>query len=126
MLHSSLDITVTSTSWSVDAGLPSAPVSPQPVTVATWPVYRDWVEAGRQMGAIVVLRGKVKNNMEKSKSAFSLLYLGWILILDTSLLSTSRSDVSCSPTKTWNQSKTRIQLSVLESFIENILFINHL
>ena len=105
MLHSSLDITVTSTSWSVDAGLPSAPVSPHPVTVATWPVYRDWVEAGRQMGAIVVevekVRGKVKNNMEKSKSAFSLLYLGWILILETSRLSTSESAVLCSPTRTY-------------------------
>ena len=103
MLHSSLDITVTSTSWSVDAGLPSAPVSPQPVTVATWPVYMDWVEAGRQTGAMVVekVRGKVKNNMEKSKSAFSLLYLGWILILETSRLSTSESAVLCSPTRTY-------------------------
>ena len=44
---------MTSASWSVDAGLPSEEVSPHPVTVATWPVYRDWVEAGRQTGAIV-------------------------------------------------------------------------
>ena len=102
-MHLSLDSTSTSTSWSVDAGLPSAPVSPHPVTVATWPVYRDWVEAGRQTGAMVVekVRGKVKNNMEKSKSAFSLLYLGWILILETSRLSTSESAVLCSPTRTY-------------------------
>ena len=44
---------MTSASWSVDAGLPPEEVSPHPVTVATWPVYRDWVEAGRQIGAIV-------------------------------------------------------------------------
>ena len=44
-------MTVICTSWSVDAGLPSEEVSPHPVTVATWPVYRDWVEAGRQTGA---------------------------------------------------------------------------
>ena len=96
-------MTVTSASWSIEAGLPSAPVSPHPVTVATWPVYRDWVEAGRQTGAMVVekVRGKVKNNMEKSKSAFSLLYLGWILILETSRLSTSESAVLCSPTRTY-------------------------
>ena len=68
MSHSSLDMTVICTSWSVDAGLPSEEVSPHPVTVATWPVYRDWVEAGRQSGAIVVekVRGKVKNRIEKS------------------------------------------------------------
>ena len=78
-------------------------MSPHPVTVATWPVYRDWVEAGRQMGATVVekVRGNVKNNMEKSKSAFSLLYLGWILIMETSRLSTTESAVLCSPTRTY-------------------------
>ena len=94
-------MTVTSASWSVDAG--PSPVSPHPVTVATWPVYRDWVEAGRQMGATVVekVRGNVKNNMEKSKSAFSLLYLGWILIIETSRLSTTESAVLCSPTRTY-------------------------
>ena len=77
-MHSSLDITVTSASWSVDAGLPSAPVSPHPVTVATWPVYRDWVEAGRQIGAIVEekVRGELRKRMEKSKSALLWLYLG--------------------------------------------------
>ena len=43
-------------------------MSPHPVTVATWPVYRDWVEAGRQIGAIVEekVRGKVKKRIEKS------------------------------------------------------------
>ena len=59
---------VTSTSWSVDAGLPPEEVSPHPVTVATWPVYRDWVEAGRQTGAIVEekFRGELRNRMAKS------------------------------------------------------------
>ena len=61
-------MTVTSASCSVDAGLPPEEVSPHPVTVATWPVYRDWVEAGRQTGAIVEekVRGKVKKRIEKS------------------------------------------------------------
>ena len=78
-------------------------MSPHPVTVATWPVYRDWVEAGRQMGEIVEekVRGIVKNSMEKSKSAFSLLYFGWILILETSRLSTTESAVLCSPTRAY-------------------------
>ena len=41
---------------------------PHPVTVATWPVYRDWVEAGRQIGATVVEKVKVvlRNNIETS------------------------------------------------------------
>ena len=58
----------TSASWSVDAGLPPEEVSPHPVTVATWPVYRDWVEQGRQMGAIEEenVRGKLRNSIEKS------------------------------------------------------------
>ena len=66
-------MTSTSASWSVDAGLPPEEVSPHPVTVATWPVYRDWVEAGRQMGDIVEekVRGKVSINMETSKLALS-------------------------------------------------------
>ena len=64
-------MTMTSTSWSVDAGLPSEEVSPHPVTVATWPVYRDWVEAGRQTGPIVEekVRGIFKKRMETSKLA---------------------------------------------------------
>ena len=43
-------------------------MSPHPVTVANWPVYRDWVEAGRQSGAMMVekVRGKVKKRIEKS------------------------------------------------------------
>ena len=66
-------MTSTSASWSVDAGLPPEEVSPHPVTVATWPVYRDWVEPGRQMGDIVEekVRGKVSINMETSKLALS-------------------------------------------------------
>ena len=46
----------------------SAEVSPHPVTVATWPVYRDWVEAGRQTAAMVEekVRGKLRNKMAKS------------------------------------------------------------
>ena len=61
-------MTSTSTSWSVDAGLPPVEVSPHPVTVATWPVYRDWVEAGRQTAAMVEeeVRGELRNNIEKS------------------------------------------------------------
>ena len=94
---------VTVASCSVDAEMPSAPVSPHPVTVATWPVYRDWVEAGRQMAAMVEekVRGELRDITEKSKSALSLLYLGWFLITDTSLLSSSESEVSCSPSNTW-------------------------
>ena len=59
---------MTSASWSVDAGLPSKEVSPHPVTVATWPVYRDWVEAGRQMGATVEekVRGELRKRMAMS------------------------------------------------------------
>ena len=61
-------MTMTSTSWSVDAGLPSEEVSPHPVTVATWPVYRDWVEVGRQIGAIVEekMMVELRNNMPTS------------------------------------------------------------
>ena len=57
-------MTVTSASCSVDAG--PSPVSPHPVTVATWPVYRDWVEAGRQTGAIEKekLKGELRNSIE--------------------------------------------------------------
>ena len=59
---------MTSASWSVDAGLPPEEVSPHPVTVATWPVYRDWVEAGRQTGATEEekVRRELRNSMEKS------------------------------------------------------------
>ena len=58
----------TSASWSVDAGLPPEEVSPHPVTVATWPVYRDRVEAGRQTGAIEEenVRRELRNRMAKS------------------------------------------------------------
>ena len=61
-----MEITVTSTSCKVDAGLPSEVVCPHPDTVATWPVYRDWVKAGRQTGAMVEekVRGKVNVRME--------------------------------------------------------------
>ena len=67
-MHFSLDSTITSTSWSVDAGLPSAPVSPQPVTVATWPVYKEATEAGRQIGAALEekVMGEVRVSIEKS------------------------------------------------------------
>ena len=43
-------------------------MSPHPVTVATWPVYRDWVEAGRQTGAMVEekVRGELRKRMAKS------------------------------------------------------------
>ena len=62
------DTTVTLTSWSVDARLPPEEVSPHPVTVATWPVYRDWVEAGRQTGEMVEekVRGELRKRMETS------------------------------------------------------------
>ena len=64
-------MTSTSASWSVDAGLPPEEVSPHPVTVATWPVYRDWVEAGRQTAPMEEeeVRGELRKRMEKSKSA---------------------------------------------------------
>ena len=65
-MHFSFDRTVTSASWSVDAGLPPEEVSPHPVTVATWPVYRDWVEAARQMIPMVEekVRGVLRNSIE--------------------------------------------------------------
>ena len=50
--------------------------------------------------------------MEKSQWALLLLYLGWFLILDTSCLSTTRSDVSCSPMITW------IEAGSLTSFMQ--------
>ena len=61
-------MTTTSASWSVDAGLPPEEVSPHPVTVATWPVYRDWVEAGRHTALMVEekVRGELRNNTLKS------------------------------------------------------------
>ena len=61
-------MTSTSASWSVEAGLPPEEVSPHPVTVATWPVYRDWVEAGRQTGVIEEenVRRELRNRMAKS------------------------------------------------------------
>ena len=50
------------------AGLPSEVVCPHPVTVATWPVYWDCVEAGRQTAAMVEEkdRGELRKRMEKS------------------------------------------------------------
>ena len=63
-------MTVTSASWSVDDVLPPEEVSPHPVTVATWPVYRDWVEAGRQTAPMAMVeeksRGELRNKMAKS------------------------------------------------------------
>ena len=63
-----MEITVTSTSWSVGDDMPSEEVAPQPITVATWPVYSDWVEAGRQIGATVDenVTLVVRVNIEKS------------------------------------------------------------
>ena len=59
---------VSSTFCSVEARLPPEEVSPHPVTVATWPVYRDWVEAGRQTAPMVEekVRGELRNNTLKS------------------------------------------------------------
>ena len=50
--------------------MPSEEVAPHPVTVATWPVYSDWVEPGRQIGAAVEEKVilVVRVNIEKSKS----------------------------------------------------------
>ena len=61
-------MTSTSAFWSVDAELPPEEVSPHPVTVATSPVYRDWVEAGRQTAAMVEenIRGELSNRIAKS------------------------------------------------------------
>ena len=45
-------------------------MSPQPTTVAVWLMYRDSVDAGRQMGAAVeMLRGSVRVRMDTSMSA---------------------------------------------------------
>ena len=63
-----MEITVTSTFWSVGDDMPSEEVAPHPVTVATCPVYSDWVEPGRQTGATVeekvIMVARV--NIEKS------------------------------------------------------------
>ena len=47
-----MEVTVTSTSRSLGDREPPEEVVPHPVTVATWPVYRSEVSAGRQTGAI--------------------------------------------------------------------------
>ena len=62
---------VTFTSCSIEDGVPSWEVSPQPITVAVWLMYKDSVDAGRQMGAAVVemLRGLVRVRMDTSMSA---------------------------------------------------------
>ena len=62
---------VTLTSCSIEDGVPSWEVSPQPITVAVWLIYKDSVDAGRQTGAAVVemLRGLVRVRMDTSMSA---------------------------------------------------------
>ena len=77
-LHSSLEATVTSTSCSVVDESPDAPVRPHPVTVAVWPVYRDWTEPGRQMGAMVEVkvRAELRNSTAASYLPSPFLYRG--------------------------------------------------
>ena len=62
---------VTLTSCSIEDGVPSWEVSPQPTTVAVWLMYKDSLDAGRQMGAAMVemLRGSVRVRMDTSMSA---------------------------------------------------------
>ena len=49
-LHFSFEATITSTSCNVGDAEPSEEVRPQPVTVAAWSVYMEWMDAGRQIG----------------------------------------------------------------------------
>ena len=67
-LHSSLEVTVTSTSCSVGDESPDAPVRPHPVTVAAWPVYMDRMDPGRQTGATeeVKVRAELRNSTAAS------------------------------------------------------------
>ena len=63
-------MTVTSASWSVDAGLPSEEVSPHPITAAMSEMYWLEMEGGRQIGAAVGegngVIGDFRVSMEKS------------------------------------------------------------
>ena len=51
-LHFALEVTVTSTSWSLPDREPPEDVVPHPVTVDTLPVYSAEESAGRHTGAI--------------------------------------------------------------------------
>ena len=68
MLHWPLDTTVTSTSSRVEDSEPPKEVVPQPVTVATCPVYSEEAEAGRQTGAATreKVMGAASVRIEKS------------------------------------------------------------
>ena len=59
---------MTSTSKSLPDREPPEEVVPQPVTVASCPVYRDETSAGRQTGAMVreKVMGEHRVRMEKS------------------------------------------------------------
>ena len=72
--------------------------------MATWPVYSEDTEAGRQMGAATVavekVRGESRTRMEISNSRVDLLKLGWSVIAEMLCLSPMESVVLCSPTIT--------------------------
>ena len=67
-LSNALDTTVTSTSSKVEDSETPKEVVPQPVTVATCPVYSEEAEAGRQTGAATLekVMGAASVRIEKS------------------------------------------------------------
>ena len=68
MLHWAFDTTVTSTSMSRAGRYPPDEVVPQPVTVASCPVYCGDTEDGRQTGATTreKVMGELRVRMETS------------------------------------------------------------
>ena len=70
--------------------------------MATWPVYSEDTEAGRQMGAATLekMMGESRVRMEISNSRVDLLKPGWSVIAEMLCLSPMESVVLCSPTIT--------------------------
>ena len=70
--------------------------------MATWPVYSEDTEAGRQMGAAALekMMGESRVRMEISNSRVDLLKPGWSVIAEMLCLSPMESVVLCSPTIT--------------------------
>ena len=70
--------------------------------MATWPVYSEDTEAGRQMGAAELEKTMEESRvrMEISNSRVDLLKPGWSVIAEMLCLSPMESVVLCSPTIT--------------------------
>ena len=67
-MHCAFEITVTFTARSLGDWEPPEEVVPQPVTVASFPVYSDVTSAGRHTGAMTWLKviGELRVRMETS------------------------------------------------------------